>query len=158
MSTGSSKGGQPMDTFEDLEGLLQAIKKMAKEQGIHVVKGFLRTWETPVVDWQGGWAEYLELAGLVKTPLLYLQEEPFASEQENASRIMAERPGRILRLDEELQWLSERLMEQTAEWSKYSQQIGHAVCVWCKEGVGHYLTLNTEWYLKYKDAVNEALE
>ncbi len=153
-----------MSTHDDLRTVLKAMLQKAMEQGIHVVRGYPRLLNYPQVEWEREWTEYLDVAQLAGAALLYLYDDPFILERENVLKVIGQKgevekqriPALPILEDDEDQWLSSRLMEQTNNWSSYNQQIGHIECLWFKEGVGHHLTLDTEWYLAYNEAVERA--
>src|SRR4051812_14923090 len=89
-----------MDTIDNLQETLQGIEQKAKEQGLYVVrcnKG-LPSSQSPNLIWQGEWAEYLEIAGLSKTILLYLQAEPFDIDAENKYWLASVTAQRVKRM------------------------------------------------------------
>jgi hypothetical protein len=166
-----------MDTPNDLQQVLHAIEQQAKEQGLHIVRCTrgLPSSSSLHLAWEGEWLDYLEVARLANVSLLYVQAEPFDLEQENRSFASGDRATRLRRLqaaseeeDEEEEetvtpsvaeadWLFQRFMEQTECWRSYQHQIGSIECLWVKEGVGHGLELDTEWYDAYIDAILNVL-
>lgn len=150
-----------MDTLDDLQGTLQAIRQRAQEQGLHIVQGpyfSVKGNNAPEVDWEGEWTEYLEVAASAKASLLYIEADPFDLERENLSLINGQKGAKLPAGDNERLWLSERLMEATEEWSTYNGKLGYLRCAWFKEGVGHYLTMKADWYIEYSDFVRKALD
>jgi hypothetical protein len=149
-----------MDTLDNLQGILQAIRQRALEQSLRVVQGLrfsVKGNSSPEVDWKGEWTEYLDVAASVKAPLLYLEADPFDLERENLSLMSGYRGAKQPAGENEQLWLSERVIEATEEWRKHNGQLGYLRCAWFKEGVAHYLSLKAEWYIDYGDFVKSIM-
>jgi len=147
--------------LDDLQETLQAIRQSAHGRGLRIVQGSrfsVKGNNSPAVDWEGEWAEYLELAASVKASVMYLEAEPFDLERENLSLINGQKEARLPAGDNERLWLSERITEATEEWRRYNGRLGNIRCAWFKEGVGHYLSLKADWYIQYGDVASAALD
>ncbi len=150
-----------MDSFDDLQEALQAIRQRAHEHGLRIVQGprfSAKGNNSPAVDWEGEWMEYLEVAASVSASLLYIEADPFDLERETLSLINGLKGARLPAGDNEQTWLSGRLMEVTNEWGGYNRRLGYLRCAWFKEGVGHYLSLKADWYVEYAEAARAALD
>jgi hypothetical protein len=163
-----------MDSFDDLQEVLQGIEQKAKEHGLYIFESEEIAYPSVLkLDWQGEWTEYLEVAGLAKALFLYLEVERFDLEEANRAFMLTQTAKRIQRThpaispndeddesndEDEDDWLFQRLIEQTEAWREYQQRIGYIACLWFKDGVGHYLQLEASWYNNYTTAAWKVLE
>ncbi len=151
-------------SMDDLEELFVAIKEKAVEKGLRLVSvGAPVVSQAVYVGWTEEWTAYLDLANQVRASLLYIHAVPFDVKDQNtttASELTFTEKRRLPLPDEvnELEWLSQWLMERTQEWEKYNQKISRIDCVWFKDGVGHRLAFEAPWYQAYNDAVDKVLE
>lgn len=147
----------------DLDELLVAIKEKATEKGLRLVSGAPIVSSIVYITWTEEWIAYLDLAKQVGASLLYIHAEPFDVKDQNtttASEMTFTEKRRLPMPDEvnEMEWLSQWLMERTQEWEQYNRKISRIDCVWFKDGVGHRLALVAPWYQAYEDAVDKVLE
>jgi hypothetical protein len=150
-----------MDTIDDLQETLQAIRQRAHEHGLRLVQGSrfsVKGNNSPAVDWEGDWTEYLEVAASVAASLMYIEADPFDLERESLSLANGQKGARLPAGDNERLWLSERITEATEDWRRYNGRLGNIRCAWFKEGVGHYLSLEADWYVEYANSARAALD
>lgn len=148
----------------NLSGLLQTIREGVDTRGLIAYEGMpsLRR-ALAVVQWEGDWSQFLDVAQRARATLIYLCENSFDWEtdlRDAASEVellpYSDETGDDTGAEAEA-WVMARLREQTEEWAVRRDEPSSVACVWVRDGVAHSFHREATWRLALEAAVEEVI-